>query len=89
MTRPHVRPEARRRSGPGCGWDRHIEHLVAGYYDLWSVAAHEFGHAWGLVDLYGPYTHDQMMYGGPALTNDIEPRYLGFGDYNAARHIYP
>lgn len=74
------------RFNVNCPW---THGALPGYYDLWSVAAHEFGHAFGaLADLTGYYAQDQIMY-WQARMNDTDQRHLGWGDYSGMRARYP
>lgn len=59
---------------------------AAGKYDLWSVAAHETGHAIGLADL-AVDDHDEVM-NYHANFNDMTGRRLGRGDAEGNNFIY-
>jgi len=57
----------------------------AGYYDIWSVVAHEAGHAIGF--LHSSWNDTLVMY-PYTEANDTSHRYLGLGDYNILNYIY-
>lgn len=63
---------------------------VAGYLDLQSLVAHEFGHSWGFMDFYNdPYGENHVMYGGAIPWANDDRRYLAYGDYQLMRNVYP
>jgi len=57
-------------------------------YDIWSVAAHESGHAVGLNDLYSSSNAQLTMYGYGTL-GSTRQRTLGRGDVDGMRQAYP
>jgi hypothetical protein len=61
----------------------------AGFYDLQSVMAHEFGHAWGFGHTStSVWAGDHTMY--PSIWDgNVDQRYLALGDYNVMRSNYP
>jgi len=56
--------------------------------DVQSVATHELGHAFGLLDLYGDPDSEKTMY-GYGSTNDISARDLEPEDEAGIAYIYP
>ena len=57
-------------------------------YDIWSIVAHESGHAVGLNDLYSSNNAQLTMYGYGTLGATRE-RTLGRGDVLGMRQAYP
>ena len=57
-------------------------------YDLQSVVTHEFGHTFGLSDLYNSQCSQETMYGYGSM-NDIRQRTLNDGDISGLQIIYP
>ncbi|OGH07497.1 MAG: hypothetical protein A2W22_01105 [Candidatus Levybacteria bacterium RBG_16_35_11] len=56
--------------------------------DVQNIATHEFGHAFGLSDLYTSACSQQTMY-GYSWVGDIEKRTLESGDIRGIRYLYP
>jgi hypothetical protein len=56
--------------------------------DVQNIATHEFGHAFGLSDLYTSACFQQTMY-GYSWVGDITKRTLESGDIDGIRYLYP
>lgn len=56
--------------------------------DVQNIGTHEFGHAFGLSDLYTSACSQQTMY-GYSWVGDITKRTLESGDIGGIRYLYP
>lgn len=58
---------------------------VANHFDIWSVVAHEAGHALGFG--HDPWNDTKIMY-PTTESGDTSHRWMGLGDYLAEHYIY-
>jgi len=56
--------------------------------DVQNIGTHEFGHAFGLSDLYTSACSQQTMY-GYSWVGDVTKRTLESGDIRGIRYLYP
>jgi Matrixin len=78
--------EADQRYATGYYWHTYTSSPPATYYDLWSAAAHESGHALGLNHADSEYA--LTMYKNLSA-GDAQHRTLGRGDIRGLRGAYP
>ncbi|WP_157251872.1 matrixin family metalloprotease [Patulibacter americanus] len=62
---------------------------LPGFYDVWSVAAHEWGHAYGLDHVSGGAYDDWLVMYPYSFQNDIKQRWNSQGDLNGIGALYP
>lgn len=62
---------------------------LPGFYDVWSLATHEWGHMYGLNHVSGGAYDDWLAMYPTLFQNDTKLRYLSQGDLNGIAALYP